>query len=57
MNKFIIPALGIIFLLVAIVIAVFSPDNYWLYMIVGGIGVGILIGDFLLQRARRRFGA
>ena len=57
MNKLIVPALGIILLLAAIVIALFSPDNYWLYMIVGGIGVGILVGDFLLQRARKRFGA
>jgi hypothetical protein len=50
----IIPALGSILLLVAIVIAVISPDNYWLYMLIGGIGVGILLGSLLAQRSGKK---
>lgn len=54
MNELIIPALGIILLLAAVVMAIVSPNNYLLYMIVGGISIGILLGNFLSQRARKR---
>jgi hypothetical protein len=54
MKKLIMPALGTILLLVGIVIAIMSPDNSWLYMLIGGMGIGIFLGSLLPQRTRKR---
>jgi hypothetical protein len=54
MKKLVIPAIGAILLLIAIVVAITSPNNVWLYMLIGGIGIGILLGSLLPQRTRRR---
>jgi len=54
MKKLIIPVLGLLLLLVAIGVAVISSDQYWLYMLIGGISIGILLGNFISQRTRKR---
>ena len=54
MKKLTIPALGLLFLLIAIGIAVMSTDQYWLYMLIGGMSVGILLGSLFSQRGRKR---
>jgi hypothetical protein len=54
MKKLIIPAIGLLLLLIAIGIAVISSDQYWLYMLIGGTSIGILLGSFLSERTRKR---
>jgi hypothetical protein len=54
MKKLLIPAIGIVLLLIALAIGTLSPNNYWLYMLIGGIGVGILVGSLLAQRSRKK---
>ena len=54
MKKLIIPAIGAILLLIAIVIAIIAPSTFWLYMLIGGMGIGILLGSLLPQISKRR---